>query len=259
MFRQRSRPITRPRAPRGYRAYAVGDVHGRLDLLDQLIAMIEQDAARNPARKSLLIFLGDLIDRGPDSRGVVERLRTFRHDRLHVHLLAGNHEEVLLRLLAGERGILDDWLKFGGAECLRSYGTDPSSLAGLKEGDALSLIQKAIPENHKRFLASFADTLRFGDYLFVHAGIRPGLDLSLQSQFDLRWIRAPFLDCEDDHGMVVVHGHTISDSVDQRFNRIGIDTGAYRTGVLTALAVEEERLWFIDTNVAEPKQAAGMR
>ena len=259
IFGQRTRSSERPRAPRGHRAYAVGDIHGRLDLLDQLLAMIERDVERSPARKSLLIFLGDLIDRGPDSRGVVERLRTYHHARLQMHVLAGNHEEILLRLLAGERGILDGWLKFGGAECLRSYGTEPSSLDGLNERDALALVQGAIPREHKQFLCSLADTISFGDYLFVHAGIRPGLDLSLQSQFDLRWIRAPFLDCEDDHGVMIVHGHTISEAVDERPNRIGIDTGAYRTGVLSALVVEGEHRFIIDTDVAEPKQAVVMR
>jgi len=259
MFRQRPRPIHQPRTPRGYRAYAIGDIHGRLDLLDQLLATIEQDVERSPARKSLLIFLGDLIDRGAESRGVVERLRTYRHERLEPHFLAGNHEEVLLRLLAGERGILDSWLRFGGSECLRSYGVDPASLAGQNERAALDVVKASIPADHASFIASFADTLRLGDYLFVHAGIRPGLDLSLQSQVDLRWIRAPFLDCEDDHGLIVVHGHTISDTVDERPNRIGIDTGAYRSGVLTALAVEGERRWVLDTDVAEPKRAAGMR
>jgi serine/threonine protein phosphatase 1 len=259
MFRQRFKPTEQPRTPRGYRAYAVGDIHGRSDLLDRILAMVEQDAERSPTRKMLLIFLGDLIDRGPDSRGVVERLRTYRHDRLRTYFLAGNHEEVLLRLLAGERGLLEGWLKFGGAECLQSYGTDPSSLAGLKEKDALAIVRDAIPDEHRKFLAGFADTLRLGDYLFVHAGIRPGLDLSLQSQVDLRWIRAAFLDCEDDHGMVVVHGHTISESVDERANRIGIDTGAYRTGILSALAVEGAQRWVLDTDVAEPKRAAGMQ
>src|SRR5262245_23622828 len=109
-----------PRTPRGYRAYAVGDVHGRLDLLNQLLAAIDQDVGRDPPRKALLVFLGDLIDRGPDSRAVVERLRLFRHQRLKPYFLAGNHEEVLLRLLKGELGILANWLKFGGAECLAS-------------------------------------------------------------------------------------------------------------------------------------------
>jgi len=259
MFRQRPKPNDQPRTPRGYRAYAVGDIHGRIDLLDEILSTIERDAERSPARKMLLIFLGDLIDRGPDSRGVVERLRTYRHDRLQTYFLAGNHEEVLLRLLAGEGGLLEGWLKFGGAECLRSYGTEPSSMAGLKEKDALAIVRDAIPAAHRQFLAGFADTLRLGDYLFVHAGIRPGLDLSLQRQSDLRWIRAAFLDCEDSHGMVVVHGHTISENVDERANRIGIDTGAYRSGILTALAVEGTRRWVLDTDVAEPKRAAGMQ
>src|SRR4030095_6786772 len=114
MFRQRPKPTEQPRTPRGYRAYAVGDIHGRIDLLDQILSMIERDAERSPARRMLLIFLGDLIDRGPDSQGVVERLRTYRHNRLKIYFLAGNHEEVLLRLLAGERGLLEGWLKVGG-------------------------------------------------------------------------------------------------------------------------------------------------
>jgi serine/threonine protein phosphatase 1 len=259
MIRRRTQSNGKPSTPRGYRAYAVGDIHGRSDLLDQLLDTIERDAERSPARKTVLVFLGDLIDRGPDSRGVVERLRTYRHRKIRPYFLAGNHEEVLLRLLAGERGVLESWLKYGGAECLRSYGTDPAVLAGLKERDALAVVRSAIPGEHSQFIGSFADTLALGDYLFVHAGIRPGLELSRQSQVDLRWIRSPFLEHEADHGVVVVHGHTISDGIDERPNRIGIDTGAYRTGVLTALALEGEERWIVDTNVAEPKRAAGMR
>lgn len=236
-----------PSTPRGGRAYAIGDIHGRLDLLETLLAAIDEDLERRPARKAVLVFLGDLIDRGPDSRGVVEKLRTFRHEMMRHYCLAGNHEEVLLRLLAGERGILDSWLKYGGAECLRSYGGDPESFASLSEGAALAAIRKAIPAEHTRFIASFADTLTFGDYLFVHAGIRPGVELSLQSQSDLRWIRSPFLDHEGEHGFVVVHGHTITEVVDSRHNRIGIDTGAYRTGTLTALVVEGCERWTLDT------------
>lgn len=236
-----------PRTPRGYRAYAVGDVHGRLDLLERLLTKVEADAARRPARKTVLIFVGDLIDRGSDSRGVVERLRTYRHDRIRPYFLAGNHEEVLLRLLAGEKGILMNWLQFGGAECLKSYGFDPSELAGRSETNGLQLIREAIPQSHSIFLEGFADTLAFGDYLFVHAGIRPGVDLSLQSQSDLRWIRSPFLEDETDHGVMVVHGHTISPEVVERPNRIGIDTGAYRTNILTALAMEGEARWVLNT------------
>lgn len=254
MFGRRQQQTGLPHTPRGYRAYAVGDIHGRLDLLDQLLTAIEEDLDRRPARKTLLIFLGDLIDRGPNSRGVIERLRTYRHDRMRPYFLAGNHEEVLLRLLAGERGILASWLKYGGAECLRSYGCDPALLAGQSERDALTIVKGAIPPEHAQFLGSFADTLTLGDYLFVHAGIRPGLDLSLQAQADLRWIRSPFLDHEDDHGFVVVHGHTISDGIDEHPNRIGIDTGAYRTGMLTALGLEGKDRWTLDTalNESEP-------
>jgi serine/threonine protein phosphatase 1 len=159
---------------------------------------------------------------------------------------------VLLRLLAGERGILDSWLKYGGAECLRSYGRDPATLAGQTERTALAMVKEAIPSSHARFIGGMADTLMLGDYLFVHAGIRPGVDLSLQSQTDLRWIRAPFLDHENDHGFVVVHGHTISEGIDERSNRVGIDTGAYRTGILTALGLEGPERWTIDTKGSEP-------
>lgn len=236
-----------PRTPRGRRAYAIGDVHGRLDLLDQLLAAIEEDVERRPQRKNALVFLGDLIDRGPDSRGVIERLRTFHNDRLTTFFLGGNHEEVLLRLLNGERGILSSWLQFGGAQCLASYGFDPGLLEVRNEGASLAAIKEVIPQSHVNFISSFSDTLRFGDYLFVHAGIRPGIDLSLQSQSDLRWIRSPFLEDNSDHGMVVVHGHTISDEVEFGRNRIGIDTGAYRTGRLTALAVDGEERWLLDT------------
>ena len=109
-------------------------------------------------------------------------------------------------------------------------------------------VKRAIPETHARFIAGFSDTLSFGDYLFVHAGIRPGVDLSLQTQSDLRWIRSPFLEDETNHGQVIVHGHSICAAVDERPNRIGIDTGAYRTGLLTALAIEGEKRWFLDTN-----------
>ena len=247
MFHWRKKTASLARTPRGYRAYAVGDVHGRLDLLDLLLASIEQDIENRQPRKTLLIFLGDLIDRGPDSKAVVERLRTFRHPQLRPYFLAGNHEEVLLRVLAGERGVLANWLQFGGAECLNSYGLDPSTLDLTSERGSLAAVRRAIPTEHARFITSFGDTLRLGDYLFVHAGIRPGVDLSLQTQSDLRWIRSPFLEDGTDHGQVVVHGHSISSAVDERPNRIGIDTGAYRSGVLTALAVEGEKRWFLDT------------
>lgn len=231
----------------GYRAYVVGDVHGRLDLLEQLLAKIHSELQRQPAAKSLLVFVGDLIDRGPSSAHVVERLRTYRREAIQPIFLLGNHEEVLLRILGGDAQLIAKWRWFGGAECLQSYGVDPQQLTNLSDEQALAVVRDAIPANHIKFLESFVDSCRFGDFLFVHAGIRPGLDLEQQSQSDLRWIREPFLCDDSDHGFIVVHGHTISPEVEVRANRIGIDTGAYRTGVLTALAIEGGDYWVIDT------------
>jgi serine/threonine protein phosphatase 1 len=237
-----------PAGPDGYRAYAIGDIHGRRDLLETLLAKIEADIAARPQSENFIVFLGDLIDRGPDSAGVVERLRTYRPSHATPVFLSGNHEEVMLRVLAGERGgLLADWLKFGGAECLQSYGLDPVALRARSEVTALKAIRAAVPRAHAEFLGTFADTFRFGDYLFVHAGIRPGLGIADQTQSDLRWIREAFLEDDKDHGFIVVHGHTISSKVEERPNRIGLDTGAYRTGVLTALLVEGTERIFFDT------------
>jgi len=142
---------------------------------------------------------------------------------------------VLLRLIGGETDLIPGWLKFGGAQCLESYGVDPLVIATAAPAVALASIRQAIPPAHVEFLRGFADTCRFGDYLFVHAGIRPGIALDQQRQSDLRWIREPFLLDDSDHGFVVVHVHTITNGIDERPNRIGIDTGAYRTGALTAI------------------------
>lgn len=236
-----------PRGPKGQRAYVVGDVHGRLDLLDRLLDEIHRDLDRHPVSRVLLVFLGDLIDRGPNSAQVLERLRTYRRDGVRPLFLLGNHEEVMLRILEGEAEHVASWLRFGGAECLKSYGADPRPIASASDEVALATIRAAVPANHVEFLKTFIDSCQFGDYLFVHAGIRPGVALDRQRQSDLRWIRAPFLADETDHGFVVVHGHTITPSIEERPNRIGIDTGAYRTGVLTALAIEGGRRWYLST------------
>jgi serine/threonine protein phosphatase 1 len=236
-----------PKGARGHRAYVIGDVHGRLDLLEQLLGQIERE---RPARKTLLVFLGDLIDRGPASAQVIERLRSYSADGVRCVFLLGNHEEVLLRILDGDASLISSWLKFGGTQCLESYGADWRAIAKQSDSEALETIRAAIPREHVEFLRSFADTCRFGDYLFVHAGIRPGVAIEEQVQSDLRWIRDPFLTDETNHGCVVIHGHTISDEVEERVNRIGIDTGAYRTNVLTALAIEGDRRWYLDTRAA---------
>jgi len=240
-----------PAGARGWRAYAVGDVHGRLDLLEQLLDKIHHELAYRPAEKVLLVFVGDLIDRGPSSAQVVERLRTYRHPAVRTVFLLGNHEEVLLRILAGEAELITKWRLFGGSECLESYGVDTAKLAAHGDEQALELVRSAIPKEHVEFLESFDDSCRFGDFLFVHAGIRPGVEIDQQRQSDLRWIREAFLFDETDHGFIVVHGHTIRPEVEVRPNRIGIDTGAYRSGVLTALAIEGLESWLLDTRAAE--------
>lgn len=251
MFNFAPRRQSGPAGVRGWRAYAIGDVHGRFDLLDQLLAKIEHDLRARPAKKVLLIFVGDLIDRGPSSAQVVERLRTYSHPNVRTVFILGNHEEVLLRILAGDADLITKWRWFGGTECLSSYGVDTLKLSSMKVEEALEVIRAAIPEKHVEFLETFDDSCRFGDYLFVHAGIRPGVEIDQQKQSDLRWIREAFLFDETDHGFVVVHGHTIRPEVEVRANRIGIDTGAYQSGVLTALAIEGSESWFLDTRAAE--------
>lgn len=250
MFKSLRRKRSQPVGARGLRAYAIGDIHGRFDLLDELLEKIHAEITASHARNVLLVFVGDLIDRGPSSAQVVERLRTYRHDRVKTMFLLGNHEEVLLRILHGEADLIAKWCTFGGTECLRSYGVDAAALARLSSQEALALVRKAIPRRHVEFVESFHDSCRFGDYLFVHAGIRPGVELDQQKQADLRWIRETFLFDDTDHGFVVVHGHTITPEVDHRPNRIGIDTGAYRSDVLTAIGIEGDKRWFLDTRRA---------
>ncbi|HEY0148199.1 MAG TPA: metallophosphoesterase [Allosphingosinicella sp.] len=242
-----------PRGKEGARAYAIGDIHGRLDLLDLLLAKVEADIASRPPKRNFIVFLGDLIDRGPESAGVVERLRTYQPEGARPIFLAGNHEEVLLRMLGGDASILPSWLKFGGAECAQSYGLQPDSLRLLAEDAALQLLRAKVPRAHADFLESFGDTFRFGDYLFVHAGIRPGVGIEQQDRYDLRWIRDPFLSDTKEHGVMVVHGHTIVPQVEERPNRIAIDTGAYHSGVLTALAIEDDQRWYLSTGRQEPE------
>ena len=241
---------TGPAVPRGRRAYAIGDIHGRLDLLKQLLNRIEDDVRKRAPARCSLIFLGDLVDRGPESAGVVEFLRTYRPAFATTCFLTGNHEEVMLRALDGDETLFAQWLKFGGAECAQSYGADPAALRRMRPAEAIAKFKALVPRAHFDFLSSFGDTVTLGNYLFVHAGIRPGIGLGEQSLTDLHWIRGPFLQDESDHGYVVVHGHTICEDIEMLPNRIGIDTGAYRTGVLSALALEGTHRWFLQTDDA---------
>jgi serine/threonine protein phosphatase 1 len=232
--------------PDGLRVYAIGDIHGRLDLLDRLLGMIdEDDAARGPAR-SELIFLGDLVDRGPDSVGVVERLMALRETR-PVRYLMGNHEEVFLRAVGGDLRALRFLIRIGGRETLLSYGISEEEYREVDFDGLMTLLQQKVPPAHVAFLSAFETWIEVGDYLFVHAGLRPGVAVEEQKTSDLCWIREDFLSHRDSFGKMVVHGHSITEDIDERPNRIGIDTGAFASGRLTAIGLEGDERWFLST------------
>jgi serine/threonine protein phosphatase 1 len=237
-----------PTLPADLRIYAIGDIHGRLDLLDQLLDKIQGQAAKAPTHVKY-IFLGDYIDRGFYSRQVIERLiERKQHKPDHHHMLMGNHEQVLRELLKNpDPGLLKNWLRFGGREAALSYGLDMATLS--KEPDSvLKALAAAIPNEHLSFLDQLETQTAYGDYYFCHAGVKPGVPLTAQKASDLFWIRHEFLDHTESFGKIIVHGHTICKSVEKRPNRINIDTGAYATGCLTALGLEGSRRWLVQTN-----------
>lgn len=231
--------------PPGTRVYAIGDVHGCLDLLSDLLRRIKADSSANPVSRDVIVFLGDLIDRGPESAGVIDYLIRARASLPNPVFIAGNHEEMLLRILAGETRHLPDWLAYGGDECVASYGIDPASLLRLHHEKAANAIRAAVPPSHLEFIQSFGDSFKLGDYLFVHAGVRPGVALKDQTIADLHWIRDDFLNSPARLPYMVVHGHTISRQPDEREYRIGVDTGAYMSGTLTAVRLEGTERSFI--------------
>ncbi len=245
--RQRIDPLP-PEVPAGTRVYAIGDIHGCPRLLRDLHRRITDDSRRRPPARNVVVYLGDYIDRGEDSRGVIdilldEPLPGFEH----VHL-RGNHEDSLL-------GFLDDllvgpaWLSYGGRETLMSYGVrlpDPVTDQGELRRVQQDLNEK-LPDAHRAFLAGLAGAHTEGDYFFVHAGIRPGVPLDRQRLEDLMWIRDDFLRSHLDFGKIVVHGHTVTAQPDLQRNRIGIDTGAFASGRLTCLALEGREWAFIQT------------
>jgi serine/threonine protein phosphatase 1 len=240
-------PVKSYIAPAGQRLYAIGDIHGRLDLLNILLAKIDADDGERGPAQTKLILLGDLPDRGPDTRGVIERVMALADQNPDCILLKGNHEELLIRAWEGERGIAGTFNRAGGRETLYSYGVTPEDYESWDLGDLVENVSRFVPEHHINFLRGFQDSYRAGDYLFVHAGIRPGIDMADQDPVDLRWIRREFIESTDDHGMMVIHGHTITDAVDEQPNRIGIDTGAYASEILTAIGIEGSERWFLST------------
>ncbi len=232
--------------PADQRVYAIGDIHGRRDCLDTLIGLIDADDAARGRADTTLVFLGDLIDRGADSRGVVERAMHMATSPKTV-LLMGNHEEILIRAWEGDAKAANLFHRVGGRETLLSYGVSEAAYDACDFDELSTLIADTVPVEHVAFLRTFVDQWQCGDYLFVHAGIRPGVPLDEQRASDLRWIRREFLDDPRDHGVMVVHGHSITEAVDEQPNRIGIDTGAFASGMLTALGVEGTQTWTVST------------
>jgi serine/threonine protein phosphatase 1 len=238
-----------PSVPPGTRIYAVGDIHGRLDLFAALIAAIEADDAARPQARTTIVLLGDLIDRGPDSAGVIASARALKARR-DLRILCGNHEEMFLRC-GEDLELFRHFLRYGGRETVLSY---PVSLARWHAADlaeAQAMMREAVPEADLDFIRSFEHSLVIGDYGFVHAGIMPGVPMAEQNPTDLHWIREPFLSHGEDHGFVIVHGHSIAPMPVIRSNRIGIDTGAYSSNRLTALALEGTRRWLIATDLVD--------
>ena len=235
-----------PSVPPDCRVYAVGDIHGRSDLLDRMIRLIRKDAAGH-SQTPILVFLGDYVDRGKDSKGVIGQLIDLRHE-FAVQLLRGNHDQVLLDFLR-DPNIYRVWRDFGAVETLLSYGVRPplsDEEAALK--DARDRFARALPSKHRAFLDALSLSWEIGDYFFSHAGVRPGTAFEEQRPADLLWIREEFLNSTVDFGKVVVHGHTPTEAAVKKPNRIGVDTGAYATGRLTAAVLAGAECRFLETS-----------
>lgn len=237
-----------PRTPAKTRVYAIGDVHGRLDLLHRLLTHIETDAETAAGLRCVLVMLGDYVDRGPDSAGVIDRLGALRGGDVltgfDIHLLKGNHEDMMLAFLAGQgEREAARWLANGGAATLASYGLDPT----LDVDTLRRSFMQALPPAHKSILHGLETCVVLGDYGFVHAGVRPGVPWHLQDPNDLLWIRKDFIDSDADFGVVVVHGHAAADVAEIRANRINVDTRAWASGTLTCLVVQGAERHFLST------------
>ncbi len=244
MLRRHRTPPERPCVPDGIRLYVIGDIHGRLDLLDGKLNDIMDDVSQRRRAHNRIIFLGDYIDRGPDSRGVICRLIEIGK-RADVVTLMGNHEATLLRTLDDPLH-LPWWSANGGALTLLSYGLAPSMTRRQEESvDAIKGLRSAVPAEHLEFVRSLPLSFECGDYFFVHAGIRPRVRLEDQQADDLLWIRDEFLNSRVSHPKIVVHGHTPVPLPEVRRNRINVDLGAFATGRLCCLVLEADQQNFI--------------
>ena len=242
-----------PAVPPGTRVYAVGDVHGELGALTRLMANIREDAAESAAERRVLVFLGDYVDRGLDSRAVIDFLLAPSAPGFKRVFLRGNHEAWMLAFLADARAG-PQWLEAGGQATLLSYGvTHPPAPRAETRFEALrEALARALPAEHVAFLEGLELHHVEGDYAFVHAGIRPGIALADQSERDLLWIRDEFIHDRRDHGKVIVHGHSLTHRPEVLPNRIGIDTGAYATGCLTCLVLAGTDRRFLYSAAAGP-------
>ncbi len=226
----------RPSLPDGVRIYAIGDVHGRADLLGRMAELIAADCRDRPVREARTILLGDYVDRGPDAAAVLDRLAR-RDMPTPLLALTGNHEQILRDVLAGTLD-LSTFVRNGGDATLRAYGLDLEALLRMPAQNVGDAIRAALPDAHRAVLDGLRLSASEGDYFFCHAGVRPGVPLDAQDPDDLVWIRAEFLRSRADFGKVVVHGHTPAPQPESRPNRIGVDTGAFASGVLTAAVLE---------------------
>jgi serine/threonine protein phosphatase 1 len=243
----------RPSLPPGVRIYAVGDIHGRLDLLDELLARIGDDRSSRPAIRPVSIFLGDYVDRGPSSRETIDRLIEHAEANESV-FLKGNHEQIAISCLR-DRGLFERWMRLGGLETLMSYGITLAALSDDKQIVRLqAAFHEALPQSHFRFFRDLQSSFACGDYFFAHAGVKPDVPLSRQKESDLLWIRQEFLSSRVDFGKIIIHGHTPVRDIEVEPNRINIDTGAFATGRLTCLVIDEASLSVIDTSGYADKQ-----
>jgi len=236
-----------PSLPPGVRIYAIGDIHGHLDLLNELLARIADDRSSRPAIRPVSVFLGDYIDRGPSSRETIDRLIEHAEANESV-FLKGNHEQIAISCLR-DRGLFERWMRLGGLETLMSYGITPGASSDDRQIVRLqAAFHEALPQSHFRFFRDLQSSFAMGDYFFAHAGVKPDIPLSRQKESDLLWIRQEFLSSRGDFGKIVIHGHTPVRDIEVAPNRINVDTGAFATGRLTCLVIDESSLSVIDTS-----------
>lgn len=244
---KRAAAPSQPSVGDGQRYYAIGDIHGRLDLFDRLLDRIAADSKERGEAESQLVLLGDLVDRGPDSAGVVQRAMELAAAGANIRFIKGNHEEVFIEAARGDSQSTRFLSRVGGRETVLSYGLSAEAYDKLSFEELADWMLNNVPRDHVDFLDGFEDMIEAGDYVFVHAGIKPKVALANQQPEDLRWIREAFLSWRQPHEKVVIHGHTIMLEVDEHPNRIGIDTGAYNSGRLTAIGLEGTQRWYLST------------